>query len=82
MSAILTDFALKSILDAKFIGKEIICKMNQPDGNPIPDFWMKCFADDTFKILDNPDRLFKNAMIGWCGNFNPDNNTFSYMVGG
>jgi predicted transcriptional regulator YdeE len=82
MSVKLIDFKEIKILDAKLIGKEIRCIMDHPNGNPIPEFWMNCFADDTFKVLDNPDRIFNNVMIGWCGNFDAKDNTFSYIVGG
>jgi predicted transcriptional regulator YdeE len=82
MEAKLIDFVVKNIGDVKLIGKEIRCIMNHPEGNPIPDFWMRCFKDDTFKVLDNPERIFGNAMIGWSGNFNPGDNSFSYVIGG
>lgn len=82
MSVKLIDFKEREILDAKIIGKEIRCNMNHPDGNPIPEFWMKCFKDDTFKVLDNPDRIFTNVMIGWSGDLDPKDNSFSYIIGG
>ena len=82
MDVKLKDFIIKKLPEMKFIGKEIRCKMDHPEGNPIPDFWMKCFGDGTFKVLDVPERIFKNAMIGWCGNFDSNDNTFLYIVGG
>ncbi len=78
----LIDFKVTELIPSKLIGKEIRCKMDHPDGNPIPLFWNKCFEDGIVKSLEShPDRLYTNALIGWCGNYNPNDNMFSYIVG-
>lgn len=82
MSAKLTNFKVKTLSPAKIIGKEIRCIMDFPEGNPIPTFWDKCFQDGTMKQLEEPTgRIYPTAMLGWCGNFNPEDKTFSYIVG-
>lgn len=76
------NFSIIELTSCKLIGKEIRCKMGHPEGNPIPAFWGKCFADGTMKKLEeHPDRLYSNAAVGWIGNFNPIDKTFSYVVG-
>lgn len=76
------NFQVKKLTPCKLIGKEIACKMGYPQGNPIPAFWGRCYEDGTMKALETyPDRLYPNASIGWMGNFNFKEKTFSYVVG-
>ena len=82
MSAEMTEFKVISMPACKVIGKEIRCTMGFPEGNPIPKLWDTCFADGTVKSLEqHPQRLYPNALLGWMGRFNHEENTFSYIVG-
>jgi predicted transcriptional regulator YdeE len=82
LNAQLIDFKVIKLENCKMVGKEIKCIMGHPDGNPIPAFWGKCFEDGSMNILEtHPDRLYCNASIGWMGNFNMDDGSFSYVVG-
>jgi predicted transcriptional regulator YdeE len=76
------NFSVTRLSSCKLIGKEIKCMMGHPEGNPIPAFWCKCMEDGTFKTLEgHQDRVYTNASIGWMGNFNAADNTFTYVVG-
>lgn len=66
---------------ARVIGKEIRTKV-AGEYNPIPQFWMKCFEDRVFQILESmPDCILDSSYIGWEGEYDPNTNEFSYIVG-
>jgi predicted transcriptional regulator YdeE len=82
MSAKMTAFKVVEMPAFKVVGKELRVKMGMPEGNPIPAFWDKCFQDGTMAQLDKlPGRLYPNVYLGWMGRWNPQDNTFSYIVG-
>ena len=82
MSASLTNFKIVDLPAFHVVGKKICCQMGHPSGNPIPAFWAQCFQDGTMAALEHlPGRLFTNTYVGWMGQFNPSDNTFSYVVG-
>lgn len=82
MTTTLKDFKVVEMPAFKVVGKEIRVKMGMPDGNPIPAMWDKCFQDGTMAKLEKlPGRLYPNAYLGWMGKFNPQDNTFAYIVG-
>ncbi len=82
MSAKMTEFKVVEMPAFKVVGRELRVKMGMPEGNPIPAFWDKCFQDGSMARLEKlPGRLYPNAYVGWMGNFNMQDNTFSYIVG-
>jgi predicted transcriptional regulator YdeE len=82
MSASLTNFKLVDLPAIHVVGKEIRCQMGFPTGNPIPALWEQCFKDGTMTALEHlPGRLFTDAYVGWMGQFDPRDNSFSYVVG-
>ena len=82
MTAELINFSIKTLINVRIIGKEIRCKAGHPDGNPIPAFWGECFKDGTIENLKAyPDQLYPDVLLGWIGDFNPADNTFSYIIG-
>jgi len=82
MTATMKAFKVVEMPAFKVVGRELRVKMNTPEGNPIPGFWSKCFQDGTMAKLNKlPGRLYPQAYLGWMGKFNPQDNTFSYIVG-
>lgn len=82
MTTTMKEFKIVEMPAFKVIGKEIRVKMGMPDGNPIPALWDKCFQDGTIAKLEKlPGRLYPTALLGWMGDFNPQDNTFTYLVG-
>ncbi|MCE7986971.1 MAG: AraC family transcriptional regulator [Caldilinea sp. CFX5] len=82
MSASLTNFKIVDLPAFHVVGKEIRCIMGHPSGNPIPALWAQCFKDGTMATLDHlPGRIFTDTYVGWMGQFDPRDNTFSYVVG-
>jgi predicted transcriptional regulator YdeE len=80
MTTELINFRVVTLEPLKIIGKEIRCEYGHPNGNPIPLFWGKYHEDGTIKKLEEyPDRLYKNALVGWMGNWG--SKTFSYVIG-
>jgi len=76
VNIIFTDFG-----PARVIGKEIKVKVGG-EYNPIPQFWMKCFEEGTFQVLESmSDYILDPSYVGWEGDYDPDTNEFSYIVG-
>lgn len=66
---------------ARVIGKEIRVKLGEAY-NPIPQFWMRCFEDGTFQVLESmSDYVLDTSYIGWEGEYDHNTNEFSYVVG-
>ena len=50
--------------------------------NPIPAFWDTCFADGTFKLIENNSEILYNPdYVGLMYNYNVATGDFSYMCG-
>jgi predicted transcriptional regulator YdeE len=82
MSVALTNFQTITLKPVTVIGKEIICKVNPQNGNPIPKFWDKCFSDGTIERLNAlPNLAYPAVNVGWIGNWNQKTGEFSYVVG-
>ena len=82
MQAKLTAFKTTEIRKCKIIGKSLKCKVTPGKENPIPAFWDKCFSDGTIDVLEKlPNRLHPDALIGWCGDYNPKDHYFTYLIG-
>lgn len=65
----------------RVIGKEVKAKVDE-ENNPIPQFWMKCFEDGTFRTLEAiASDVVNPAYIGWEGEYDPNSGVFSYIVG-
>lgn len=82
MSAELTKLTVKVMEPVKVIGKEVRVNMNGCGENPVPAFWSQCFADGSIKEMeDHPDRLYPQVLVGWMGDVNMAEKTWSYIVG-
>jgi predicted transcriptional regulator YdeE len=82
MKARLTGFKTEKLPDSKIIGRKINCLLKKGEENPIPAFWSKCFSDGTIAKLEvTPDRLFPDLLLGWCGDFKEEENSFYYLIG-
>ncbi len=82
MKASLTNFTVKELPDCMIIGKEIRVFFVEGEENPIPAFWGKCFSDGTIASLEkHPDRIFPQVLVGWCGDFNTLEKSFTYIIG-
>ncbi|MBW6515048.1 MAG: effector binding domain-containing protein [Candidatus Cloacimonetes bacterium] len=82
MQAELTAFKVIEIKKCKIIGKSIRCSVRKGQENPIPAFWDKCFSDGTIDGLEKrSDLLYQDVLIGWCGDYNPENHFFTYLIG-
>lgn len=82
MAAELVECKVVNMPAMKLVGKEIRCTMGHPQGNPIPAFWGRCFAEGLFaKLQQIPHGLYPQAFIGWMGRFTPADQTWSYIVG-
>ncbi|MBC7320656.1 GyrI-like domain-containing protein [bacterium] len=66
---------------ARVIGKKTIARVEGAE-NPIPQFWMKCLEDGTLQVLESmPSYILNPAYIGWEGEYDPNTQEFSYIVG-
>jgi len=51
-------------------------------GNRAPELWSICVEDGSLAAIGELPSLIPNALIGWNGNYTPnDDETFSYIVG-
>lgn len=62
------------------IGKEIRGGGVLGDHTPV-DLWERCIADGTLDVLKNLPRVVSRALMGWSGNYTPEDKTYSYIVG-
>jgi len=82
MAAELAGFKVMDMPAFKMVGREIRTNMGGPEGNPIPAFWGRCFAEGVVARLEAlPGRIHTNALIGWAGRYDPTDGAFSYIVG-
>ena len=81
MPAILKEFRVEQLQAAQIIGRKISCKFGHPDGNPIGDFWSRCFQDGTMQKLQSFEATREPVpAFGWIGNFDHAAKTFDYVV--
>lgn len=62
---------------ARMIGIEV---KNGGGHNPVPALWEQIFKDNKLNILDEKQALL-DLYIGWMGEYNPENKTFTYIAG-
>jgi predicted transcriptional regulator YdeE len=78
----MTSFTKKRMPSSKIIGLPLRCKVDHSKENPIPSFWGTCFKDGSVAKLEALEgRLEKNALLGWCGEYNPEDHNFTYVIG-
>ncbi len=82
MKVKLSGFQTTEIKKCKIIGKSIRCLVVPGEDNPIPAFWTKCFSDGTIATLESePRRINPDVLLGWCGDYNPEDHYFTYVIG-
>ncbi len=76
----LIQLEIKSLGEWCVVGKEIKVQMGME--NPIPAFWDKCFADGTFRALEElDDFVLCTDYVGFMCDFQGVDNTFTYICG-
>lgn len=50
-----------------------------PGANPVPATWERVHKSADLAAL--PNRLFPQAFVGWMGDYNPSDRSFSYVAG-
>ena len=79
--ATLVNLSFTDFGPARVIGKEIKVSTSG-EYNPIPQFWMKCFEDGTFQVLEAMSAyILEPSYVGWEGEYDPSTGEFSYIVG-
>lgn len=76
----LIHFQLFDLPDCRIVGKELVIPKMDPQNNPVPAFWDKCFAENIFEPLEKmtsalfPDALYDaaGAYLDWMGDLQPD----------
>jgi predicted transcriptional regulator YdeE len=82
MAAELLSFQVASLPALTVVGKSLRVQMEESGENPIPAFWDRCFGDGTLAtLMALPDRPYPDVLVGWVGRWNPDDQSFIYLVG-
>lgn len=62
---------------ARVIGIKVV---NGGGHNPVPALWKQIFSQNTLDIL-RPEQAILDLFIGWMGEYNSENGTFTYIAG-
>lgn len=80
----LIDFKVAEIPEVLLIGKEIRYSIEEQmkGNNPLPAFWGRCFADDTFPALESQsDLIYDDSYVGVMLDWDKGDGEFTYIVG-
>jgi predicted transcriptional regulator YdeE len=66
--------------ECKFIGVAI--RQNIHGNNDVPGFWEELKNNGTLHLLESvQEKVFKNAIMGWMGNYDDKTKEFDYCIG-
>ncbi|AOT72302.1 GyrI-like domain-containing protein [Geosporobacter ferrireducens] len=62
---------------SRIVGIEVV---NGGGDNPVPALWEQIFSQNKLNVLHSEQALL-DLFIGWMGEYNPENGTFTYIAG-
>ena len=78
----LLDFKTAEMENCKIVGKSMRYTLSPGEENPVPAFWEQCFTDGTIASLElHPHRIHDDVLVGWYGDYNPQDNQVTCIVG-
>lgn len=66
--------------NVRIIGKEIKCSGAEKNTYPAL-LWDKCINDGTLETLSKLPKEIPNTIIGWSGDFDPEDESYFYIIG-
>jgi AraC family transcriptional regulator len=75
--AVLGHIEFVKLPEVRMIGIKVI---NGGGKNPVPALWDKCFRENAFHVLDLTKPIV-DYWVGWMGEYNQDNGTWTYIAG-